>query len=243
MPNIYLRLPKSRCQYFRNRDSKKSLAPSEPIVFNSYMHEYFLMRNSLTNASAVLQTVNMKCFSHQQWVNMLNGRRPIGGKVIVKRDKSEYLTFAEVQYLVGCKEKVKTDNEDYLCIKLPREVDVVDTVRPVTPSWNLDEHGVRRLICALNNDFKRSVVEWAMATFDFCISNGRVICRSQSATLERFLMRYGIEPSAQEKDNLRRVIDRWINTEQNHFNIYSCFDMQYKDSQERQSRIDTIQWL
>ena len=243
MPNIYLRLPKSRCQYFRNRDSKKSLLANEPVIFNSYMPEYFLMRNSLTNASVVSQRVNMQCFSHQQWNNMLNGRRPTGGKVVVRRNKMQYLTFADVQYLSGRVENAKTTNEDYLCIKLPNEVEVLDTIRAVTPSWNLDEHGVRRLICALNNEFKRSVVEWALATFDFCTSNGRVICRSQSAMLERFLMRYGIEPSAQEKDNLRRVIERWIHNDQNHFNVYSCLDMQYKDSQEHQLQIKDIQWL
>ena len=243
MPNIYLRLPKSRCQYFRNRDTKKMIAPNEPIIFNSYSHEHFIMRNSLSNASATSQHINLQCFSHQQWNNMLNGRRPIGGKVVVKRNKTEYLTYAEVQYLSGRLGNAKTTNEDYLCIKLPNEVEVVDTVRSVTPSWNIDEHGVRRIICLLNNEFKRSVVEWALASFDFCTSNGRVVCRSQSAMLERFLMRYGIEPSVQEKDNLRRVIDRWIHNEQNHFNVYSCLDMQYKDSQEHQLQVDEILWL
>ena len=53
MPNIYLRLPISRCQFFRHRDPKHTLAKDEPLVFSPYTPEYFVMRNSLTNAGAL----------------------------------------------------------------------------------------------------------------------------------------------------------------------------------------------
>ena len=53
MPNIYLRLPTSRCQFFRNRDPKHVLAKDEPLVFSVYSSEYFVMRSSLTNAGAL----------------------------------------------------------------------------------------------------------------------------------------------------------------------------------------------
>ena len=95
----------------------------------------------------------------------------------------------------------------------------------------------------LNNDFKRSAVEWALATFDYCTAHGRIIARSKSAMLERFLMRYGIEPLAEEKDNLRRVIERWIKSEHNFFKSYSCLDMQYADGSEREHKIDDFEWL
>lgn len=243
MPNIYLRLPISRCQFFRHRDPKRTLAPGEPIVFNQYMPAHIVMRNSLTNAPAVTEAVNSQCFSHQQWNNMMRGYDPTGRKKVMKRDHSEYLTFDEVQHLCGKRDYTKSNRDDYLCIKLPREVELVDVVRTVTPSWCLDKHGVFRLAEILKNEFKRSIVEWALATFDFCTSNGRVVCRSQSAMLERYMMRYGIEPTTEGQDNLRRVIERWLQLDQNHFKAYSCFDMQYIDDSEKQHRIDEIQWV
>lgn len=243
MPNIYLRLPMSRCQFFRNRDPKRVLAKNEPLVFSVYSPEYFVMRSSLTNVGALSQKVNTQCFSHQQWCNMLNGRHPLGGNVLVTRDTSEYLTYDEVLHLNGNKEYAKSDNEDYLCIKLPSEIEVIDTVRAVTPTWNLDRSGVYKLLELLNNDFKRSVVEWALATFDFCTANGKIIARSKAAMLERYLMRYGIDPSSEEKDNLRRVVERWIKSEHNFFKAYSCLDMQYEDRTEHEHHIDEISWL
>lgn len=243
MPNIYLRLPTSRCQFFRNRDPKRVLAKDEPLVFSVYSPEYFVMRSSLTNAGVLSQEVNTQCFSQQQWRNMLNGRHPLGGNMLVTRDNSEYLTYDEVLHLNGNKEYSKSDNEDYLCIKLPSEIEVIDTVRAVTPTWNLDRSGIYKLLELLNNDFKRSVVEWALATFDFCTANGKIIARSKAAMLERYLMRYGINPSTEEKDNLRRVVERWIKSEHNFFKAYSCLDMQYEDMSESEHHIDEISWL
>lgn len=241
MPNIYLRLPTNRCQFFRNRDPKKPIAKHEPLVFNAYTPEYHVLRDSLYNAAAQ-QRVNMQCFSHQQWRNMQYGRHPLGGNVIDRRDVDEYLTFAEVQKLNGYKDYNKSVNEDYLCIKLPSEVFVIDTVRTVTPTWNIQVDGLHHLIVMLNNDFKRSIVEWALSTFDYCTSNGRVIARSQTGMLERFLMRYGIDQTLEEKDNLRRIIDRWLRSEHKNFRAYSCLDMQYEDDNEQEYRIDSIEW-
>ena len=243
MPNIYLRLPTSRCQFFRHRDPKHTLAKDEPLIFNMYMPEHFIMRNHISNASAVTQRVNMQCFSHQQWRNMMQGRSPLGGNVVFKRNPHEYLSFDEVQQLNGKQEYSKSDNEDYLCVKLPSEVEVVDVVRQVTPSWNLSSRGIRQLLVVLNNDFKRSVVEWFLATFDFCTANGKIIARSKAAMLERYLMRYGIDTSPEEKDNIRRVVERWIKSEHNFFKAYSCLDMQYEDIMETEHHIDKICWL
>ncbi len=243
MPNIYLRMPSSRCAYFRHRDHRHTLAPEEPVVYSQYTQEYFIMRNTLTNAPAVTQEINEQCFSHQQWRNMMSGRHPAGGRVAMKRDRNKYLSFAEVCHLSGRTDYHKSINEDYLCVRLPTEIEVVDTVRTVTPSWNLTTQGVRQLIVLLNNDFKRSLVEWALATFDYCTADGRIVCRGQSAMLERYLMRYGIEPTADEKDNLRRIIDRWLRSEHSNFKSYSCIDMTYPDSREKSWVIDDIQWL
>ncbi len=235
-------MPTSRCAYFRHRDPRHTLAPGEPLVFNQYTQEYFVMRNALTNATAVTQEVNEQCFSQQQWRNMMTGRHPVGGKPVVKRDRNQYLTFAEVCQLSGRTDYHKSVNEDYLCVRLPTEVEVVDTVRTVTPSWSLTQGGVRQLIVLLNNDFKRSLVEWALSTFDYCTANGRIVCRGQTAMLERYLMRYGMEPSQTEKDNLRRIIDRWLRTEHNNYKSYSCIDMTYPDSRERNMEIGEVIW-
>ena len=90
MPNIYLRLPLSRCQFFRHRESDYILQHEEPVVFNAYTHEYFIMRNSLINAAKNTH-VDMACFSQQQWCNMLTGKGPAGGKVMMPRDANDWL--------------------------------------------------------------------------------------------------------------------------------------------------------
>lgn len=240
MPNIYLRLPTSRCQFFRNRDPKHTLAKDEPLVFSPYMPHYFVLRKHITNIPAVTQKVNSQCFSHQQWRNMMQGKHPNGGEVVTKRDPHEYLSFGEVQRFSGRQDDAKSDNEDYLCIKLPSEVEVIDVVRQVTPVWNLSTRGIRQLLIMLNDDFKRSVVEWALATFDYCTSDKRIIFRRQTAMLERFLMRYGIDQNESEKDALRRIISRWLTSNHSNFKAYSCADMQYIDDSEKRYCVDDI---
>lgn len=240
MPNIYLRLPTSRCQFFRNRDPKHTLAKDEPLVFSPYMPHHFVLRKHITNIPAVTQKVNSQCFSHQQWRNMMQGKHPNGGEVVTKRDPHEYLSFGEVQRFSGRQDDAKSDNEDYLCIKLPSEVEVIDVVRQVTPVWNLSTRGIRQLLIMLNDDFKRSVVEWALATFDYCTSDKRIIFRRQTAMLERFLMRYGIDQNESEKDALRRIISRWLTSNHSNFKAYSCADMQYIDDSEKRYCVDDI---
>lgn len=240
MPNIYLRLPTSRCQFFRNRDPKHTLAKDEPLVFSPYMPHHFVLRKHITNIPAVTQKVNSQCFSHQQWRNMMQGKYPNGGEVVTKRDPHEYLSFGEVQRFSGRQDYAKSDNEDYLCIKLPSEVEVIDVVRQVTPVWNLSTRGIRQLLLMLNDDFKRSVVEWALATFDYCTSDKRIIFRRQTAMLERFLMRYGIDQNESEKDALRRIISRWLTSNHSNFKAYSCADMQYIDDSEKRYCVDDI---
>lgn len=240
MPNIYLRLPTSRCQFFRNRDPKHTLAKDEPLVFSPYMPHHFVLRKHITNIPAVTQKVNSQCFSHQQWRNMMQGKHPNGGEVVTKRDPHEYLSFGEVQRFSGRQDYAKSDNEDYLCIKLPSEVEVIDVVRQVTPVWNLSTRGIRQLLIMLNDDFKRSVVEWALATFDYCTSDKRIIFRRQTAMLERFLMRYGIDQNESEKDALRRIISRWLTSNHSNFKAYSCADMQYIDDSEKRYCVDDI---
>lgn len=240
MPNIYLRLPTSRCQFFRNRDPKHTLAKDEPLVFSPYMPHHFVLRKHITNIPAVTQKVNSQCFSHQQWRNMMQGKQPNGGEVVTKRDPHEYLSFGEVQRFSGKQDYAKSDNEDYLCIKLPSEVEVIDVVRQVTPVWNLSTRGIRQLLLMLNDDFKRSVVEWALATFDYCTSDKRIIFRRQTAMLERFLMRYGIDQNESEKDALRRIISRWLTSNHSNFKTYSCADMQYIDDSEKRYCVDDI---
>ena len=199
MPNIYLRLPTSRCQFFRNRDPKHTLAKDEPLVFSPYMPHHFVLRKHITNIPAVTQKVNSQCFSHQQWRNMMQGKHPNGGEVVTKRDPHEYLSFGEVQRFSGRQDYAKSDNEDYLCIKLPSEVEVIDVVRQVTPVWNLSTRGIRQLLLMLNDDFKRSVVEWALATFDYCTSDKRIIFRRQTAMLERFFDALRHRPERERK--------------------------------------------
>jgi hypothetical protein len=218
------------------------LAKDEPLVFSVYTHEHFILRHYLTNTTELSRSLDPQCFSHQQWRNMMAGRHPNGGASILIRDNQNYLSFDEVQRIFGFRDYNKSEDMDYLCIRLPYEVEVVDVVKQVTSTWNLTKEGVWQLKAALNNEFKRSLIEWAMSTFDYCTSNNRIICRKHVAMLERFLMRYGIDPTEQEKSNMRRVIDRWFATENKNFKAYSCADMQFIDESERTVSFERIEW-
>ena len=55
-------------------------------------------------------------------------------------------------------------------------------------------------------------------------------------------MRYGIESTREEKDNLRRIIERWFKQEHCNFRAYSVFDMQYEDDSDKVKRIDKFLW-
>lgn len=242
MANIYIRLPISRCQYYRNRDARHPLMPHEPIKFSEYAEEHYVIKHSLYN-KAKANTIDDRIFTHQEWRNMMCGKDPRGGVVKLARDKDEWLTYKEVIQILGQKQNDKTDQFDYLCIKLPTEVYCIDDVRPVTPTWSMDSYGYNRLCELINNDFKRSLVDWSLATFDYCTSGGRIILRAQAAMLERYLMRYGIEPSQTEKDSLRRVIDRWFRQVHCNYSSYSTFDIEYKDASERVAKVDAVEWL
>lgn len=242
MPNIYIRLPISRCQYYRNRDPKNPLSPSTPIKFSEYTAEHFILSCSIYN-KGLSDKVNNHIFSHQEWKNMMRGKDPTGREMKLKRDPSEWLEYEDIIKILGEKPSDKSSLLDYLCIKLPNEVFCIDRVHPVTPTWSIDTHGYSQLVTLINNDFKRSVIEWALATFDYCTSNGRIVLRAQQAMLERFLIRYSIYPSEAEKDSLRRVIDRWLHQEHCNFSCYSSFDMHYHDSSEHVAKVDGVEWL
>lgn len=242
MANIYIRLPISRCQYYRNRDARHSMMPHEPIKFSEFSEEHYVLRTSIYNKARDVH-LDTRFFSQQEWKNMMRGKDPSGRQSKVKRDVQQWLKYEDIVQILGEKPNDKTDLFDYLCIKLPTEVYCIDDVRPVTPTWSIDKHGYNRLLQLINNDFKRSVIEWALATFDYCTSNGRLVLRAQAAMLERYLIRYNIEPTWEEKDSLRRVIDRWMRQEHCNYSCYSNFNMQYKDEREREAPIEGVEWI
>lgn len=243
MPNIYIRLPISRCQFFRNRDTKHPLLPWQPLKFSDYSEEMQVIRSSIYNKVLNLNSsTDGRFFSSQEWKNLMRGKDTLGKEQRLKRNASDWLQYDEIVQLMGFKSSAKSSLFDYLCIKLPTEVFCIDDVRPVTPTWCIDAHGYNRLYELLNNDFKRTVVDWALATFDFATSNGQLVLRAQQSMLERFLIHYNINATEDEKDNLRRVIDRWLRAEHSNFTSYSSFSMQYDDTIERRLTVKGVEW-
>lgn len=242
MANIYIRLPISRCQFYRNRDAQHELPVNEPVRFSEYSEEHYVIRTSIYN-KVLTEKSDTRFFSQQEWKNMMRGYDPTGKVFRMKRDPQQWLKYAEVMQLMGEKPNDKTQLFDYLAIRLPTEVYCIDTVKPVSPSWCIDKYGYNRLVMIIQNEFKRSMIEWALATFDYCTENGRIILRAQQSMLERFLMRYHIDPSDTEKDSMRRVIDRWLKEEHCNYSSYSTFDMRYQDRKEENIPIDKIEWV
>lgn len=239
--NIYLRLPYSRCQYLRNLDAGRSLAPDEPLKFSPYSEVHQILRNHIYRKSP-LAASNQACYTQREWQNMTNGLTPDGKKKVLVRDATQWLSYFDILTIEGCATNDKTAQYDYVCLRLPNEIAVRGRRYPTTDTFTLSSEGCNALVKEFNKLFCLDVVDWFRSTAAYCFSNGKVVFRAQQAAIERFLMRYNIDVSDAEKQSLRRVIDRWLHSEHAGFKAYSCREMSYIDHNEQYIDNVSIVW-
>lgn len=222
------------CYYHRNYDVQHKLSPFDPVKFSPYTDHAVIMRGGLELTTYSTRKLS-PCYSHQQWRNMLGGKKPDGSKHVVKREPSVWLTYDEICAMEGIKLSHRSDSYDFLCIQMPNTILIGDKEVRTNPSFNLGNEAAEVLQDLLVRDFKRALVNWEIGTQDYCINSERIIRRGRMDTLERFLMRYDIPipKDGREKESIRRQLDRWFAKAKILEKAYRSFDIEYEDSNDR----------
>ena len=208
MANIYLRLPYYVCAFYRGLDSEHPLTEWDPYEFKEYTHEGQVLQRNLRLIDEVNQTA--LCYSERAWNNMLHGKEPGGGKVILKRDPKEWLSSREICMLNGHDVTQKQESLDYLCIEMPKEVLINGEIRRSNPSYALDYQPAYRFTGMLRQEFYHVFLDWCEQDQRYCNRNN--IHRTNIEVMERFLTQYNIPVSVdgKERETLRRMKNRWL---------------------------------
>lgn len=209
MANIYLRMPTYVAQFYRALDGNHLLSETEPYEFCEFQHEYILMKNQLLLIPEDQQTCSW-CFSQRAWNNILAGKAPTGGPVIISRSKGQWPTTGELCGLVGWKSVKKLDAYDYLCIAMPKEVIFGGEVRRTNASYSLRQTEAMKLQRLLRDEFKHTILDWIIQDRRYCNKVG--IRREIGSTIERFFERYYITigSNKKERETMYKLVRRWL---------------------------------
>ena len=209
MANIYLKVPTYVAQFYRGRDVRNRLSEFQPVEFSPFQDEYAMLSSWLTFV-AEQDMDHTYCFSERMWKNMLNGRKPQGGKVQLKRDAQEWPSIDEVNFLTGVQRNRKTDGFDYLCIAAPKSMVIGGQYKQVTASFTLPFRQANALVKQLRREFIRILLNWVREEMLFCDQQG--IDRDLSMCVDHFFYHYNmcIGTNATDRDSMRRMAKRWL---------------------------------
>lgn len=209
MANIYLRVPSYVAQFYRALDPEKVLAEAEPYKFCRFQHEYMLMQNCLILINENEQTCTW-CYSQRAWRNILQGKPPTGGKVVIQRDKDCWPCTKELCAIIGEKSVAKMEAYDYLAIEIPDEIIVGDQVRLTNASYSLHQREAIQLQQLLRDEFVHTFLDWVIQDRRYCNKMG--VMREIGTTIERFFERYHIfiGGNKKERESMYRMSLRWI---------------------------------
>lgn len=150
------------------------------------------------------------CFSERMWKNMLQGKKPQGGKAMLKRDPAEWLTMDEINFLTGTKRNRKTDGFDYLCIAAPKTILIGGQYKQVTSSFTMGFNTSNALIRQLRVEFLRIFLHWICEEMFICERKG--IRRDVVTCIDHFFYHYNmcLGTNATDRDSMRRMAKRWL---------------------------------
>lgn len=232
MANIYLRLPRIQACVMRNLDDDNPLACSQPFKVPDFDPMASIIRSGLVIQGS-LPKKDPVCFSQQEWQNMMQGKHPQGGKAVIKRNADEWLTYKEVCDLFGSKMMNVSDDYDYLCIQMPREVLIGKKMYATNQQWKLEYHIAHEVVDMFAVKFKFALSEWQLGNYDYCTRDGRIIRRPLLATLERFCMRYDVPIDKEQRQILRRQFQRWMDEARMQYRAYRHIDIEFEDSKDK----------
>ena len=208
MANIYLRVPTAMAQWYRGRYDKP-LTEFQPVVFSAYQEEMAIMLADmlLVPESQMDHTI---CFSERMWKNMLLGRKPQGGKSLLKREQTEWLTIDEINFLTGAQKTKKSDGFDYLCIQAPKAVSVGGQYKQVTSSFCMTSGGAGELVRYMRREFVRVLLHEICE--EIALNDKRGIKRDVMSCVDRFFYRNNmcLGTNTKDRDSMRRMTMRWM---------------------------------
>lgn len=208
MANIYLRVPWYVAAYYRGREEDNQLTEFDPIEFADYSHEYMVLENNLRFMPEELQSRN--CFSQKAWQNILHGKKPTGGEVIIRREAKDWPSGKEICTLIGAAYHGKQASSEYLCIRIPREIYCNKHAYRTNSCYCLSYDTGIYLSSMLTRKFCYEYLEWTEYDKEFARRQG--IKRKTVETVERFFTQFNF-PAAilpTERESLRRMHTRWL---------------------------------
>ena len=208
MANIYLKLPTTVAQWYRGR-YKEPLTEFQPVIFSPYQDETAIIAADIMFTPEA-QMDHTACFSERMWKNILNGRKPQGGKVDIKREATTWPTIEEVNFLTNAKKNKKTDGYDYLCIQTPKTVIVDGQYKQVTTSFTMTAGGAEELARVMRKEFIRVMLHEICE--EVALNDKRGIRRDMTSCIDRFFYRNNIclGTNTKERDTMRRMASRWL---------------------------------
>lgn len=209
MANIYLRVPTYVAQFYRGLDATRQMSEFEPYKFCEFQHEYIWMKNMLRLIPETEQTSSW-CYSQRAWNNMLGGKSPAGGKIILHRDRTVWPSINEICAMTGEKKIQKMDGYDYLCLQMPQDVVYGNQLHHTNGSYNLSAKNAIALQRLLRDEFVHTFLDWLIQERRYCNQIG--LHREIGQTIERFFERYYIFIGAtlKERDSMYRMSRRWV---------------------------------
>jgi len=209
MANIFLRVPTYVAQFYRGRDVNNRLSEFQPVEFSQFQQETALMATCLMLV-AEQQMDHTVCFSQRMWNNILNGKKPQGGKVLLKRDPTEWPSMDEVLFLTDVQRNKKTDGFDYLCIATPKTIVLGGQFRQVTNSYTLPFRQANALVKQLRSEFVRILLNWVTKELALCDIRG--VERNVVMCIDHFFYHYNmcLGTNGTDRDSMRRMALRWI---------------------------------
>lgn len=183
--------------------------PQDPITFSKYSEERVILESGLRIIPEGTQW-RAACYSQSAWKNMLRGRRPEGGQIVIRRNPDQELTHSEVSTLINRKRATEDDASSYLCIQLPKLV-VVDgkTVRP-SASYTLDTSAAKEMRKRLRTRYIIAFGSFYIRNMAFAADHG--IERTKVEIIERWISAIDIPVShdTRTRDGLRKNAQRWL---------------------------------
>lgn len=208
MANIYVKLPWYVAAYYRGLEEEKPLTEWDPIEFCEYTHEYVILQNNLRYIPE--QNLSRLCYSQRAWDNILHGKKPEGGKVLVTRDPKVWPTTHELCTLTGALFSPRMQAADYLAVKMPNEAWINRKSHRTNSCYALSYDTAQHFTLMLCQEFYHVFLDWVEQDERFCNRMG--IHRKNIEVMERFLVQYNIPISvdSKEQETLRRMRNRWM---------------------------------
>lgn len=210
MANIYLKVPTYIAQFYLGRVAPQpALSEFTPIAFSPFQQEHMIMSSALLHVNECDMEHTM-CFSERMWKNILNGKKPQGGKVVLKRDPQQWPTIDEINYLTDVKKNKKTDGFDFLCIEAPKVITEGPNYKQVLPSFTLPFSPANNMVRQLRKEFLHILLYWITEELFVCARRG--IHRDATMCIDHFFSHYQmcLGTNSNDRDSMRRMAMRWI---------------------------------